>query len=121
MNKSILCIETNSIDKEVMESIVERKGCKYIHAHNISEALKILNCNYVDLILLDMKLNKLEDFEKIKEMRISRVKGKNIPIIGMSSYTIMENREILMNLGIDHCISKPFNVEEIYNIFEIYL
>lgn len=68
-----------------------------------------------------MKLDELEDFEKIKEMRISRVKGKNIPIIGMSSYTIMENREILMNLGIDHCISKPFNVEEIYNIFEIYL
>ncbi|WP_271811508.1 PAS domain-containing hybrid sensor histidine kinase/response regulator [Clostridium beijerinckii] len=121
INKSILCIETNSIDKEVMESIVERKGCKYIHAYNINEALKILKRNYVDLILIDMKLDELEDFEKIKKMRISRVEGKNIPIIGMSSYTIMENREILMNLGIDQCISKPFNVEEIYNIFEIYL
>jgi signal transduction histidine kinase len=120
-NKVILCVEDNLIEREVMESIVKRKGYNYIAASNGNEALKILKDNRVDLILLDVKMPELNGFETTKVIREKEKSRKHIPIIAMTAHAMIGDRDKCIEAGMDDYISKPFNIEELYNIFEFYL
>jgi len=120
-NKVILCVEDNLINQEVMESIVKRKGYKYIPAYNGNEALNILRDNKVDLILMDVQMPELNGFETTKVIRAGELDGKHIPIIAMTAYAMLGDKDKCIKVGMDNYISKPFNIEEFYNIFKFYL
>jgi len=120
-NKVILCVEDNLINQEVMESIVKRKGYKYIDAYNGNEALNILKDNKVDLILMDVQMPELNGFETTKVIREGEIDGKHMPIIAMTAYAMLGDKDKCIKAGMDNYISKPFNIEELYNIFEFYL
>lgn len=120
-NKVILYVEDNFIDQEIMESIVRRKCYKYIAANNGNEALNILKQNKVDLILLDVKMPELNGIETTKVIRDIERNGEHIPIIAMTAYAMAGDKDKCIKAGMDNYISKPFNIEELYNIFEFYL
>ena len=120
-NKVVLCVEDNLINQEVMESIVKRKGYKYIEAYNGNEALNILKNNKVDLILMDVQMPELNGFETTKIIRDGEINGNHIPIIAMTAYAMLGDKDKCIKAGMDKYISKPFNIEELYNIFEFYL
>ena len=104
-----------------MESIVKRKGYKYIEAYNGNEALNILKNNKVDLILMDVQMPELNGFETTKIIRDGEINGNHIPIIAMTAYAMLGDKDKCIKAGMDKYISKPFNIEELYNIFEFYL
>ena len=39
----------------------------------------------------------------------------------MTAYAMLGDKDKRIKAGIDNYISKPFNIEELYNIFEFYL
>ena len=120
-NKVILCVEDNLINQEVMESIIKRKGYKYIEAYNGNEALNVLKYNKIDLILMDVQMPELDGFETTKVIREGEINGKHMPIIAMTAYAMLGDKDKCIKAGMDNYISKPFNIEELYNIFEFHL
>ena len=120
-NKVILCVEDNLINQEVMESIIKRKGYKYIEAYNGNEALNVLKYNKIDLILMDVQMPELDGFETTKVIREGEIDGKHMPIIAMTAYAMLGDKDKCIKAGMDNYISKPFNIEELYNIFEFHL
>lgn len=120
-NKVILYVEDNLISQEVMESIIKRKGYKYIGAYNGNDALHILKSNKVDLILMDIQMPELDGFETTKIIRNQEVSGKHIPIIALTAYTMNEDKEKCMDADMDDYLIKPFEVEKLYEIIELNL
>lgn len=116
-DKVILCVEDNIINQEVMESLIKRKGYKYIPAYNGNEALEVLKKNKVDLILMDIQMPELNGFETTKIIR-DMESGKHIPIIAMTAYAMREGRDKCMQANMDDYIVKPFDVEKLYEIIE---
>jgi CheY-like chemotaxis protein len=117
----ILYVEDNLISQEVMESIMKRKGYKYIAAYNGNEALHILKNNKVDLILMDIQMPELDGFETTKIIRNEEVDGKHIPIIALTAYTMHEDKEKCMDANMDDYLIKPFDVKKLYEIIELNL
>ena len=120
-DKVILCVEDNLINQEVMESIIKRKGYKYIAAYNGNEALEALKSNKIDLILMDVQMPKLNGFETTKIIRAEELGGKHIPIIAMTAYAMSNDKDKCIAVGMDDYISKPFDIEILYEIINRYL
>lgn len=120
-NKVILCVEDNIINQQVMEEIIIKKGYKYIAAYNGLEALNIINNNSVDLILMDIQLPELNGFEVTKTIRERETKEKHLPIIAMTAYAMIEDKDKCINAGMDEYITKPFDIEELYGVIERHL
>lgn len=120
-DKVILYVEDNLISQEVMESIIKRKGYKYISAYNGNEALHILKNNKVDLILMDIQMPELDGFETTRIIRSEELDGKHIPIIALTAYTMHEDKEKCMDADMDDYLIKPFDVEKLYEIIELNL
>lgn len=118
--KVILCIEDNIINQDVLEGIITRKGYNYIAANNGEEAISILKTQKVDLILMDIQLPGLSGFEITRIIRGNDTLS-NIPIIAMTAYAVRENRKKCLQAGMNDFISRPFDIDEFYNILELYL
>lgn len=117
----VLCIEDNILNQEVMENIITRKGYQYIAAYDGKEALHILKNTTVDLILMDIQLPELNGYEITKIIREKYDKEKHIPIIAMTAYAMHEDKNQCIQAGMDDYISKPFDLEDLYNMLEGYL
>lgn len=65
-----------------------------------------------DLVILDIKMPKLDGFEVCRQMK-SNSETENIKILGITGYTENGNIEKMLASGADHCLTKPLNVEEL--------
>lgn len=117
-NKVILCVEDNIINQDVMESIISMNGYKYIGVYNGKEALGFLKSSNVDLILMDIQLPEMNGFEITRLIRESEKDGQHIPIIAMTAYAMQEDRDKCIKAGMDEYISKPIDIEKLYEILE---
>ncbi|MGI6424024.1 MAG: response regulator [Tepidanaerobacteraceae bacterium] len=120
-DKFILCIEDDLINQEIMESIIIKKGYKYLAAYDGNEALEILKNNRIDLILMDIQMPGLNGYELTRIIRNKENKKKNVPIIAMTAYAMHEDREKCIQAGMDDYISKPLDIDKLYNILDGYL
>jgi len=119
-DKVILCIEDDLINQEIMESIIIKRGYRYLAAYDGNEALEKLKENKVDLILMDIQLPGFNGYEVTRIVR-EMENTKRIPIVAMTAYAIYEDRQKCMEAGMDDYISKPIDIEKLYDILQRYL
>lgn len=114
----ILCVEDNIINQDLMESIIIKKGYKYLAAYNGDDALNLLKSCKVDLVLMDIQLPETNGFEITKLIRKSEKDGQHLPIIAMTAYAMQEDRNKCISAGMDDYISKPIDVQKLFIIIE---
>ncbi len=119
--KVILGVEDNIMNQEILEIIIKKKGYHYLSAYNGNEALEILRNNKIDLILMDIQMPELNGFETSKIIQQEYQKEKHIPIIAMTAYAMSEDKDKCMKAGMDDYISKPYEIDNLYSILELYL
>jgi len=119
--KVVLCIEDNLINQEIIESIINKRGYKYLAAYDGNEALEKLKEHEVDLILMDIQMPGLNGYEVTSIIRNMEDKEKNIPIIAMTAYAMHEDRDKCIKAGMNEYISKPIDIDKLYNILDAFL
>lgn len=118
INYTILCVEDNIINQEVLKNIISKKGYRYLSAYNGNETFEILKEYKIDLILMDIQLPELNGFEITKIIRDEYDTGNKIPIIAITAYAMREDKEKCISAGMNDYIAKPFELETLYNIIE---
>jgi OmpR family response regulator RpaB len=78
-------------------------------ATNGVDALKIINSEYINLIILDILLPKLDGYEVCRQIR----KNSNVPIIILTALDNLTNRIMGLELGANDFITKPFSLKEL--------
>ena len=99
-------------DKEIVKAIeiyLERKDYLILKAYDGEEALKQIENNEVNLIILDIMMPNKDGIETLKEIR----KSKNIPVILLSAKSEDIDKIHGLNVGADDYVTKPFNPEEL--------
>ncbi|MGI5998076.1 MAG: PAS domain S-box protein [Lutispora sp.] len=115
--KTILYIDDNLIDHEVMQGILSRKGYDLISAYNGKEALEVLRSHNIDLILMDIQMQGMNGY-KITEMIRKEFDKKHMPIIAVTAYAMREDRDKCIQAGMDDYIAKPYDINYLYSILE---
>jgi len=110
---TILIAEDERINRLALKRILEKSGYRILEAENGIEALKILETENPDCILMDIQMPEMDGIEATKNIRTDSRFGEKsrIPIIALTAYTMPEDREKIKAAGLDDYISKPVNMD----------
>ncbi|MDX5339306.1 MAG: PAS domain S-box protein [Cyclobacteriaceae bacterium] len=113
---SILVAEDNSVNQILIRKFLTRwnVGTLTITGDG-NEALKALDQDQYDLILLDLQMPELDGFEVAKSIRAhADPEKRKLPILALTAASLNEVKGDLENAGFDDFIPKPFSPEELY-------
>lgn len=108
MAKLLVCDD----DKEIVEAIeiyLTQEGHKVLKAYDGQEALKVINENPVDLLIIDVMMPKLDGIRATLKIR----EKNNIPIIILSAKSEDADKILGLNVGADDYVTKPFSPLEL--------
>jgi len=101
----VLVVEDDPNSRHLMRTILEREKWKVDEAANGAEALKLLNQNSYELILLDLMMPEMDGFEFVTEMRRNPVWAQ-IPVIVLTAKDLTEEDRSRLNGRVRQIISK---------------
>jgi len=103
-----LIIEDNPDNLTLITDILELNGYSTHHAdcgyRGVEDAVKMKP----DFIILDIQLPDIDGYQVLNMIR-ENAKTKNIPVIAMTSYAMIGDKERLLSAGCDGYIEKPIN------------
>ncbi len=107
-NHSILIVEDDEVSYLFLKEILENHGAKIIYAENGVKAIDEIksNRNIIDIILMDIKMPKLNGYEATKQIKEI---NPNIYIIAQTAFATDNDRQNALQAGCDDYISKPIN------------
>ncbi|MFC4815785.1 response regulator [Flavobacterium sp. GCM10023249] len=107
----ILLVEDNKTNQLITQKIITRKGYTCDVANDGLEACKMVELNNYDLILMDIMMPIMDGFEASDH--ISKLKP-SIPIVALTAISEEVNKELFSASRIRKVLSKPVDVEELY-------
>ncbi len=106
INKKVLLVEDVEINVKIAKKILESKKLIVSVANNGKEAVKYAKENYYDIILMDIRMPKMNGIEASKAIRKF---NKNIPIIALSANAYVEDVRLSLDAGMNGHLSKPID------------
>ena len=108
--KKILVVDDDKKNRYLVSFLLEKEGFEVFIATNGLEGIEAAKKQQVDLILMDIKMPKIDGYEATRRIRRLK-KYKSIPIIALTSYAMMEDKEKAMKAGCTGYMSKPITPE----------
>ena len=108
MAKILVCDD----DKEIVEAIeiyLTQEGYEVLKANDGEEAVKLLQKETVDLLVIDVMMPKLDGIRATLKIR----EDNNMPIIILSAKSEDADKILGLNVGADDYVTKPFNPLEL--------
>ena len=122
-NGKVLVAEDNSANQELISYILEEMGIEFTIKSNGLEILNEFKKESFDLILMDINMPVLDGVETFKQIRIYEKENnlEKTPIVALTANAIKGDKQRFLDIGMDNYLTKPINVKELKDIFDIYL
>jgi two-component system, OmpR family, alkaline phosphatase synthesis response regulator PhoP len=107
---SVLLVEDEENLHEALKLNLELEGYDVTSAFDGAAALKALQAEYFDLLILDVMLPEMDGINVTETIRIS---NNEVPILILSAKNSSADRVLGLKKGADDYLTKPFNLEEL--------
>ena len=107
---SILVVEDEENLQDALKLNLELEGYEISTASDGAEALKKVDEEYFDLIILDIMLPEIDGFSVCETIRLKNIQ---VPILMLSARSSSADRVLGLKKGADDYLTKPFNLEEL--------
>ena len=107
----ILLVEDNPLNQLYAQSVLEKHIKNLTIVNNGEEAIKVINNQKFDLILMDIQMPIMGGLECTKIIR--KVKNIQTPIIALTANAFKEDRALYLQTGMNSYLSKPFSEQEL--------
>jgi two-component system alkaline phosphatase synthesis response regulator PhoP len=107
---SILLVEDEENLHEALKLNLELEGYEITSAYDGAAALKTVQSEYFDLIILDIMLPEMDGIAVTESIRI---RNNEVPILILSARNSSADRVLGLKKGADDYLVKPFNLEEL--------
>jgi CheY-like chemotaxis protein len=118
--KRILVVEDKDMNRKVVRIIMTSKGYDVLEATNAEEALKILQTDVPDLILMDIALPGMSGDDLTRQIKADS-RWQHLPVIALTASAMKGQREQFLEAGCDDYISKPVNTHALAELVDQYL
>ncbi len=107
---SILLVEDEENLHETLKLNLELEGYEVTSAYNGATAMKAVENEYFDLIILDVMLPELDGVSVTQNIRLA---NNEVPILILSAKNTSADRVLGLKKGADDYMTKPFDLEEL--------
>jgi CheY-like chemotaxis protein len=111
MPKTILVVEDNEMNLQLMVALLGHYGYEVLEARNGAQAMLMARRQHIDLILMDMQMPIMSGYEAVQMLR-SEEEIAGIKIIAITSYALESEKERILATGVDGFIAKPIDTRE---------
>jgi two-component system alkaline phosphatase synthesis response regulator PhoP len=108
--KSILLVEDEENLQEALKLNLEMEGYEVTSAYDGAEALKAVQQEYFDLLILDVMLPEVDGITVCESVRLQH---QDLPILILSAKNSSADKVLGLKKGADDYLTKPFNLEEL--------
>ncbi|MBC8178455.1 MAG: response regulator, partial [Desulfobacteraceae bacterium] len=108
MNKKILLVEDNEMNRELATDLLELAGYVIIPAETAEEGLKLAREELPDLILMDISLPGMDGIEAAGILKQDD-ETKDIPVVALSAHAMKGDEEKALVAGLIGYITKPID------------
>jgi len=109
-NASILLVEDEENFHEALKLNLELEGYSVSSAFDGTQAIRSVEQEYFDLIILDIMLPEVDGITVVETIR---VQNNEVPILILSAKNSNADRVLGLKKGADDYLTKPFNLEEL--------
>ncbi len=102
-----LVVDDNSINRKVSRSFLEHAGLDVTEAVDGRDALKTLEREPFDIVLMDIHMPILDGVEAFKRLRESEYPNRHVPVVALTADSMRGDREKFIAKGFDGYVSKP--------------
>lgn len=120
MNRTLLVIEDNEQNLYLMRFLLEKNGFRVISAETGRKGIDMALSHRPLAILLDIQLPEMDGYAVAAELKRHEISAP-IPIIAVTSYAMMGDRERILSAGATGYIEKPIDPETFVSEMEKYL
>ena len=112
--RPILVAEDDETNFYYLNTLLNKEtDSKILHALNGEEAVMLFKANLdVELILMDIKMPKMDGFEATRQIKLL---NKNVHIIAITAYAMSGDEAKVIEAGCDGYLSKPINRKSLLN------
>jgi two-component system, sensor histidine kinase and response regulator len=115
----VLVAEDNAINQKLMRRWLERQAHRVHIVENGKVAVAALATEQYDLALLDVEMPEMDGLQAARAIRArERGEGGHVPLIVVTAYAMKGDRERCLRAGFDGYVSKPVQVEELYDLID---
>lgn len=112
MDKVVLVVDDSATVRKFVAASLNITGFRVVTAADGVEALEQMPAEKFDLIITDLNMPDMDGFEFIRTVR-ETAEYRDIPIIVLSSYTDLKNKDLALEVGAVAFLEKPLSTEAI--------
>ncbi|NLI20550.1 MAG: response regulator transcription factor [Clostridiales bacterium] len=105
----VLVAEDNPNARKLMEAVLRRDGYVVFSAADGVEALRIMDEQHIDLVVLDIMMPRMDGYAFTQELREN---GVNTPILMVTAKQLPAEKHKGFLVGTDDYMTKPVDMEE---------
>lgn len=115
MNKKprILVVDDEEIARNNIEHILKKENYDVVTASNGIEAIEKLNNSSFDVVLTDLKMEKIDGLSLLEKVKN---KYPDVQVIMITAYAAVDSAIEAIKKGAFHYIAKPFRLDEVRSV-----
>ncbi|HUA97923.1 MAG TPA: PAS domain S-box protein [Terracidiphilus sp.] len=119
----ILLVEDNPTNQEVASGLLRRMGWHADVKANGRQAIRALEAEPYDLVLMDVQMPEMDGYEATRIIRDSQsaVLNHKIPIIATTAHAMSGDAERCFEAGMSDYIAKPIDPNTLFSVVEKWL
>lgn len=115
----ILYVEDNEVNQALVERVLRAKQCSVVFREEGEGALEVLAADQeINLVLLDIEL--AGTMSGLDVIRAMRARNDARPVVAITAYAMMGDRERFLEAGCDQYLPKPLVITDLLNLLDHY-
>ena len=105
----ILVVDDDRNTRRLLRAVLESDGYTVTTAENGEKAFEVLDCEHIDLIVLDIMMPVMDGYRFTKTLREA---GSDLPVLIVTAKQLPDDRYMAFQAGTDDYITKPIDKKE---------
>lgn len=117
----LLIVDDHPANREILGLMVRAMGCETDYASDGVEAVDSARVHAFDLILMDLRMPRMDGFEASRRIRTFEGVGGQVPILAVSAESRDESVGACRDAGIDGFLAKPVTQARLLETLSLWL
>jgi two-component system, sensor histidine kinase len=119
----VLLVEDNEVNRMIGSEMLQSFGLDVVEAENGVQALKLLEKQHVDLVLMDIQMPELDGYAATRQARERelRLRLPRTPIVALTANAFDDDAAQSLAAGMDAHLAKPYSRQQLRDLLQRWL